>query len=146
MTPLSKAAPQHYAKTLSGFIPMSAAAREFHASCRIGKPVELKGRRPRNPDHHRKFFALLGLVAENNEQFSGPEDVLVAVKAATGHGRWLKLEGATREVFMPDSISFSAMSQDEFNAFYEAAVAAVIRWWLPVGREDLEEAINAFAA
>lgn len=142
----SKSAPAHYTKTLSGFIPVSAAAREFHAGCKVGKEVELKGRRPRNPQHHRKLFALLGIVAENNEQFSGPDDVLVAIKAATGHGRWLKLDGATREVFMPDSIAFDAMDQQEFETFYTAAVAAVKRWWLPVGDEELEEAINAFAA
>lgn len=143
---MSKIAPHHFTKTAAGFIPKSNAAREFHAKTRLGATVELKARRPRNPQHHRKLFALLGLVADNNEQFRGPEDVLVAIKAATGHGRWLKLEGATREVFMPESIAFDAMSQDEFEPFYEQAVAAVRRWWLPVGNDELEEAINAFAA
>ncbi|QPQ55558.1 DUF1367 family protein [Allosphingosinicella flava] len=143
---MSKIAPHHFVKTAAGFIPKSNAAREFHAKTRLGATVELKARRPRNHQHHRKLFALLGLVADNNEQFSGPEDVLVAIKAATGHGRWLKLEGATREVFMPESIAFDAMSQDEFEPFYEQAVAAVRRWWLPVGNDELEEAINAFAA
>ena len=143
---MSKLAPAHYLKTLSGFIPVSAAAREFHAKCKVGKAVELKGRRPRNPQHHRKLFALLGIVADNNEQFSGPEDVLVAIKAATGHGRWLKLEGATREVFMPDSIAFDAMDQAEFEQFYAAAVAAVRRWWLPVDDAELAEAVEGFNA
>lgn len=139
-------APEHYRKTLSGFEPVSQAAREFHAKTKLGKVVELQGRRPRNPDHHRKFFALLSLVADNNEQFSGPEDVLVAVKAALGRGRWLELEGATKPIFMPDSISFSAMSQNEFEAFYDAAVAAIKRWWLPVNDDELREAVEAFAA
>lgn len=143
---MSKIAPAHYVKTLSGFIPVSAAAREFHAKSKVGQTVELKGRRPRNPQHHRKLFALLGIVADNNEQFSGPEDVLVAIKAALGHGRWLKLEGATREVFMPDSIAFDAMDQTAFEEFYDAAVAAVRRWWLPVGDAELAEAIEGFNA
>jgi hypothetical protein len=143
---MSKIAPHHLVKTMAGWIPKSSAAREFHAKTKLGQIVEMKARRPRNTQHHRKLFALLSLVAENNEQFSGPEDVLIAVKAATGHGRWLKLEGATREVFMPDSIDFSAMDQAAFEPFYDAAVAAVKRWWLPVDNDELEEAINAFAA
>lgn len=143
---MTRLAPHHYTKTLSGFIPVSAAAREFHAGCKIGKPVELRGRRPRNPQHHKKLFALLGIVADNNEQFSGPEDVLVAIKAALGHGRWLKLEGATREVFMPDSIAFDAMDQAAFETFYEAAVSAVKRWWLDVDDAELAEAVEGFSA
>ena len=143
---MSKVAPHHVCKTMAGWVPKSNAAREFHAKTKLGQIVEMKARRPRNTQHHRKLFALLSLVAENNEQFSGPEDVLIAVKAATGHGRWLKLEGATREVFMPDSIDFASMSQDEFEPFYDAAVAAVRRWWLNVEDHELQEAVEAFAA
>jgi hypothetical protein len=58
----------------------------------------------------------------------------------------MKVEGATRELFYPDSIAFDAMPQAEFAEFYEKAVAAVIRWWLPVGDEELKEAVDAFAA
>lgn len=72
--------------------------------------------------------------------------MLLAIKAATGHGRWIKLDGATREIFAPDSISFSAMGQREFEAFYEAALSAVRRWWLPANDIDLREAVEAFAA
>lgn len=139
-------APQHYIKTLTGFQPVSEAARQFHARTKMGKPIELKGRRPRNPQHHAKFFALLGIVADNCEQFAGPEDVLVAVKAALGRGRWLELQGASRPIFMPDSISFSSMGQDEFEAFYDSAVAAIKRFWLPVNDDELREAVEAFAA
>lgn len=139
-------APLHFQKTLSGFIPVSAAARDFHAKCKMGKAIELKGRRPRNPAHHRKLFALLSIVADNVEGFTSADDVLIAVKAATGHGRWVLLPGATKEVFIPESISFSGMAQDEFETFYEAAVAAVKRWWLPVTDAELREAIEEFSA
>jgi hypothetical protein len=142
----TKSAPHHFRRTMTGFAPVSAAARDFYGSTKLDQIVELKVRRPRNPGHHRKLFALLGLVADNCEQFAGPYDVLVAVKAALGRGRWLKLDGASREIFMPDSISFSAMSQADFEPFYEAAIAAVLRWWMPVGDEALRAAIAEFAA
>jgi len=143
---MAKSAPHHCVKTLQGWQPVSVAAREFWAKTKLGQVVEIKARRPRNPGHHRKFFALLGIVADNCEQFSGPDDVLVAIKAATGHGRWLSLAGASRPIFMPESIAFDAMSQDEFEAFCDVALAAVRRWWLPVDDADLRAAIEEFAA
>jgi hypothetical protein len=139
-------APQHYVKTAAGFVPKSAAARAFHASTKLGQTIELKARRPRNPQHHRKLFALLNILVDNTEHFANTEDALLAVKAATGLGRWVRVEGASRELFYPDSIAFDAMPQAEFADFYERAVAAVIRWWLPVNDAELREAIEAFAA
>ena len=137
----------HSQKTVSGFVPVSRAARDFHAKTKLGKTVELRGRRPRNPGHHRKLFALLGLLADNREEFANTEDALLGLKAVLGHGKWKKLHPmAEREVFVPDSIAFENMAQDEFEAFYELAIAAVRRWWLPVNDDDLREAIEAFAA
>lgn len=143
---MHKSAPHHVIKTVTGWQPKSEAARQFHAKTKLGQTVEMRAKRPRNPQHHRKLFALLGIVAENCEQFTGPDDVLVAVKAATGHGRWLELQGASRPIFMPDSINFASMDQTEFESFYDLAVAAVQRWWLPVNDDELREAVNGFAA
>lgn len=139
-------APVHYRKTLDGFQPISNAAREFHAKTKLGQVIEMKCRRPRNPAHHRKLFALLGLLTDNTEDFTNTEDALTAIKAATGHGRWVQIGKAQRELFMPDSIAFDAMPQDEFEAFYDRAIAAVIRFWLPTSETELREAVEAFAA
>lgn len=140
-------APVHYRKTLTGFEPVSNAAREFHAKTKLEQVVELKQRRPRNPGHHRKMFALLGIVADNCEEFASAEDALLGVKAVLGRGTWKLLHPkAEREVFIPESISFAAMGQDEFDEFYKAAVAAIQRWWLPVNDDELAEAVAAFAA
>lgn len=141
-----RSAPLHYQKTLSGFVPMSNAAREFHSKTKVGQTVELKGRRPRNPRHHAKLFALLGLVVDNTELFANTDDALVGLKAITGLGRWEQIKGTSKEIFYPDSIAFDAMGQDEFETFYDAALAAVRRWWLPVNDNELREAIEAFAA
>lgn len=144
---MAKLAPSHFRKTLSGFEPVSAEARDFHAKTKLGQVVQLTGRRPRNAGHHRKFFALLGVLVDNTEQFASVEDALIAVKAALGHGRWVKAHPrAEREIFIPDSIDFASMSQDDFEPFYEAAIAAIIRWWLPVAANDLREAVEQFAA
>ena len=140
-------APQHYVKTAAGFVPKSQAARDFHAKAKLGQTVELRGRKPRNPGHHRKLFALLNLMVDNTEQFSNTKDALIGLKAVLGHGEWKRLHPkAEREIFIPNSIAYENMAQDEFNEFYDAAIAAVIRWWLPVNDNDLREAVEAFAA
>lgn len=144
---MHKVAPEHYRKTLSGFEPISASARDFHAKTKFGQTVQLVGRRPRNPGHHRKFFALLGVLVDNTEIFGSTEDALIAVKAALGHGRWVRAHPkAEREIFIPESIDFAAMGQDDFEQFYDLAVAAIRRWWLPVDNEDLQHAVAEFAA
>lgn len=142
----SRFAPHHYRKTVQGFQPVSAAAREFHAKTAIGKTIELKGRRPRNPAHHRKLFALIGLVVDNTDLFASTDDALTGLKAVMGRGRWERIKGTTKDIFYPESIAFDAMSQDEFEPFYDEAIAAVRRWWLPVADNDLREAVEAFAA
>lgn len=141
-----RAAPSHFRKTIAGFEPVSNAAREFHAKTKLGQTVEMKGRRPRNPRHHAKLFALLGIIVDNTELFANTDDALVGLKAVMGRGRWQRIEGTTKDIFYPESISFDAMGQDEFEGFYDAAVAAVRRWWLPVAANDLREAVEAFAA
>ena len=138
--------PLHYTKTASGFVPKSQAARDFHAKSKLGQTVELKSRRPRNPRHSAKLFALLSLVVDNTELFANTDDALVGLKAVMGHGRWERIKGTSKDLFYPSSIAFDAMGQDDFATFYDAAVAAVIRWWLPVAANDIHEAVREFAA
>ena len=138
--------PSHFRKTASGFQPISQYAREFHSKTKLGQVVEMRCRRPRSPGHHRKLFALLNILVENTEDFTSTEDALTAIKAATGHGRWVKIGKAQRELFIPESISFDAMCQSDFNSFYDRAIAAVLRFWLSgVEEPELREAIEGFA-
>ena len=141
------AAPQHCRKTIAGWEPVSEAARQFHGKTKLGQTVDLRGRRPRNPGHHRKLFALLNLLVDNTEEFMSTKDALLGLKAALGHGEWRRLhKRSEREIFIPNSIAYENMGQEDFQEFYDAAVAAVIRWWIPVPANDLREAVEAFAA
>lgn len=140
-----KLAPCQYRKTLTGFEPVTEAAREWHGKTKLGQVVELKGRRPRNPGHHRKLFALLNILVENTDSFANTDHALLAIKAATGHGGWSKPHpNAKRELFYPDSIAFDSMGQDEFSVFYDQSIDAVIKFWLPVDKAELRQAIEEF--
>ena len=106
-----------------------------------GTVLRLKWTRPRNIRHHRKLFVLLQLVVDATDHFSSKETLLDSLKVATGHYRNWKVGG--REYLQPTSISFSAMDQDAFEAFYSSAVDMIVNYILPgIDREDLERDVN----
>lgn len=122
-------------KGLRGATPADQEAwAKFRRRLETMKPgtwVRMEWARPRHGKHHRKFFALLNLVAENSETYDTTEKALVAVKLVTGHCDPV-IHPETGELLqIPRSISYDAMDQDEFDRFYEAAIDGVLRHILP---------------
>lgn len=98
--------------------PADFAADEFMAAIPDGKEVTVIVRRPRSAIHHRWFFALLRKVCENTGLWASEEELLSALKLATGHcDRQMTLDGSV--YLVPKSIAFSSLSEDEFNIFKE---------------------------
>ncbi|MFZ0270961.1 MAG: DUF1367 family protein [Acidobacteriaceae bacterium] len=99
-------------------------------------------RRPRNPKHHRKLWALLSVVFENQTGFATKDDLLGAIKIATG----LFDTGMTIDripYVIPKSISFTAMDQARFEQWYEKAIDVILTKILPLmNRNDLEIQIH----
>ena len=106
-----------------------------------GAMVSVRLKRVRSIKHHRKFFALISAVHEAQDQFVTQEALLDAIKVHLGHYVAGKIGDQT--VFLPKSISFDAMGQDEFNAFYDRAMQAISEHILPgVERADLRKHIH----
>jgi hypothetical protein len=96
-----------------------------------GKWLRFEWSSPRNGKHHRKMFALLQLVAENSEVYDTPKKALVAVKLAAGFFDPV-VDPRTGEIVpVPQSISYDAMGQEDFEQFYGAALDGVLRVILP---------------
>lgn len=86
---------------------------------------------PRNGKHHRKLFALLQLIAENSEVYDTPTKALVAVKLCAGYFD-LMADPTTGEITkVPQSISYEAMGQEDFDMFYSRALDGVLQHILP---------------
>lgn len=101
-------------------IPSDFAAEEMLAGLKDGQEILVTVRRPRSPQHHRFFFALLRKVVENTDDFQSEEELLDALKLATGHTeRRLTLDG--KAYLAPRSISFAAMGEDAFRRFRKRA-------------------------
>lgn len=91
-----------------------------------GKWIRIEWSSPRNPAHHRKFFALLELIKENSETYNTVEKALIAVKLATGHFDLLAHPETGEIIQIPKSIAFENMEQEAFDKFYSAAIDAVL--------------------
>lgn len=137
-------------KTEKGLRGATSADHEAWTKFRRGlermKPgtwLRMEWARPRHGKHHRKFFALLQLVADNSEVYDTAEKALVAVKLVTGHFD-LMVHPETGEILqIPRSISYDSMEQGEFDAFYSAAIDAVLRHILPtMDRERADQLMD----
>lgn len=96
-----------------------------------GTWLRMEWARPRHGKHHRKFFALLQLVAENSETYDTTEKALVAVKLVTGYCSPVIHPETGELIQVPLSIAYDSMDQDEFDRFYSGAIDGVLRHILP---------------
>ena len=95
--------------------------------------------RPRSIPHHRLYFAVLKLVAENADDPSlqSVDNLHSIVKLKTGCVQIVRLpNGQIYQV--PGSIKFHKMDQAEFNVFFDMAMSVIILDIMPgVVKDDL---------
>ncbi len=127
--------------------PADAQAEEAFRSIPNGETVRIEVTRPsrRSLQHHRLFFALLNIVAEQLDWTA--DQCLTWTKLAVGHFDSV-LDRAGNAYYIPKSISFGRMTQDEFRVFFDRAVTAILDRLLPPGtpRADLVAEIEERAA
>jgi len=130
-----------FRRTLEGFIPADKEAGDWHYKTKLGALVELKGTRPRNPQHMRKFFALMNIVVDNSDDYDTVEQFRFVLMATLQRGKWIEVPHATRAMFIPESISFKSMKQDDFDRLYNDAIDAILKHFVPMDRQDLHDMI-----
>ena len=90
--------------------------------------------------HHRKFFALLNVVFENQEKYESVEQLLTIFKIGTGHYETMVMKDGV--AYIPKSIAFQKMDQDEFSVFWDKCIKLIVTRILPgITKEDLEREI-----
>lgn len=116
--------PQPYA-----LIPSDDRAAEVLAKIPLGEDVAVQIKRGRSLQQHRLLWAILSHVAESS-QWDTPERLLVALKIRLGKYDLMQLPNG-KVVPVPDSISFSAMSQDAFQHFFDDVLRLICSEVLP---------------
>jgi hypothetical protein len=99
------------------FVPADFVAQEWMRDLvKDGGEIILTGRKPRNPKHHRWFFAMLRIVCRATGRWEDEDELLDALKLAVGHVR--SVETLAGEIIrLPRSIAFAALGQDAFARF-----------------------------
>ena len=106
-----------------------------------GVIYEVNIKKPRNLMFHRKFFALINLVFENQETFDNSEDLryYLIMKA----GFYKKVKTPTGEMFIPKSLKFDKMDNVEFEEVYNGVIK-VIEKELLITKQDILENIQEY--
>ena len=129
-------------KNLGALRPVDEAGEEIMRHVGQGEIVAVEMKRPRNVAHHRRFFAMLSIILENQDYYKSVEDILDLCKLATGHCRTVRTRQG--DVRIPESISFAEMDQDAFNSFYDRACAWVVQDVIPgLQRKHLDAEVEA---
>lgn len=125
-------------KHLGSLRPADAAGEEALRKLGQGQLVEIELRRPRNVRFHRMYWALVTLVWEqlDEERYPTAEDLHAAIKIAAGLRTRIELPDGTLG-FIPGSIAFHKMSEDDFAAFFDRVCGLVAKYFLP-GVTDAE--------
>ncbi len=128
-------------KTNNGtFIPAYDSDHEAAKKIKSGEMVKGSITRPRNVGFHKKFFALLNLGFQNQEQYEDFESfrAVVIMKA----GFYTKIATDRGAVYLPKSISFAKMDETEFEQVYDKVLDVIIAV-IGVTKEDVEiEIVN----
>lgn len=108
-------------KKLGALRPATPDDAEIMAMLPEGQPVKLTATiRTRSSKHHRWFFGLLGVVAEATSTHI--DQIVHMVKIGIGHCDLLIMPKSGEVVYMPRSISFTKMDQQQFNDFADKSV------------------------
>ena len=104
--------------------------------------VKIQISRPRNYRFHCKFFAMLGIILANQVHYQTTDELLNVCKLRIGHVVVVKTPSG--EERWPKSISFAAMDESQFSAFYNRAVDWMLSEVIPgLQRQHLDAEVEA---
>jgi len=108
----------------------------------LNEPIEFEFTKKRNLKFHKKFFALLNMVYENQEQYNNIEHLRKDLTISAGYyDLRFNIEGV--EVKEAKSISFAKMDDTEFSEFYNRIVDVVVKW-LGIDKQEIIENIEQY--
>ncbi len=127
-------------KTMGGLKPLYDSDLELYKKIPFDVSLEFEVKLARNAQFHRKYFAMLGIAFENQEQFKSFEMFRKAVQIEAGFfDRVQRLHG--EEQIESKSISFSKMDQVQFDSLYVAVIDTIIDYF-KFPRKGFEEEID----
>ena len=116
-------------KTLSGVFKL-AFDSDFEKAKKIplNEPFIVTYVKKRNAKFHRKFFALINMVYQNQERYNNYDELRKHLTIASGYFNLTHdLDGVEQKE--AKSISFASMDETEFSDLYNAVIDTIIRYF-----------------
>jgi hypothetical protein len=110
----------------SDFSLVCAYDSDFEKFKKLSKEelLEVTIKTNRNLGHHRKFFALMNLVFQNQEHFDDLTSLRYYITMKCGF--FDSVTTKTGTAFLPKSIAFESMTQEEFAELYDKALDVIL--------------------
>lgn len=106
-------------------VPCHNSDWEMAKKLKPNKEYQVEIKRPRNIKFHRKFFALINMVFENQERYKNSEKLREALIIEAGYyDEWFDLQGVQH--IDAKSISFAKMNEDEFSELYNRVIDVIV--------------------
>ncbi len=106
-------------------LPADEPSQVEFEKLRVHSAYKCDLKKARNPDHHRKGFAIINLIFDSQERYLTMEAMLTELKLLTGwYTEHVRFNGEL--VYIPKSISFADMDQLEFETFYDRVLDLAI--------------------
>ncbi len=109
----------------NSFLPSHNSDYDALKKIKVGATVSCEIKQPRNVGFHRKFFALMNMVFENQEVFTSIDFMRKELTKAAGYyDEYLNHKGV--KCYEAKSISFGNMKQDEFESLYNSFLDVIV--------------------
>lgn len=118
-----------FRKQFASLVPDNDVARDFLKTMKHGDVCFVDASRPRSLAHHRKYWAMINLVFDNQEHYTSAYEVHTAIKFGIGHTKKIKTPRGMFEI--PLDTDFGAMDQVQFLDYWNRAVDYVAQKIIP---------------
>lgn len=93
---------------------------------KVNEEYQCEIKRPRNIKFHRKFFALINMLFDNQEIYNNADDLRGDLIVEAGFYRVVTdFKGVEKK--KPKSIKFSSMDEDEFSDLYNRVLDVIVQ-------------------
>ena len=115
-------------KTQNGFFPAYDSDFELSKKIKLNEIYEYEFKQPRNLKFHRKFFALINMVFQNQEQYTNIEHLRKDLIIESGNYE-LRHDLNGVEIREAKSISFAQMDEIQFSELYNSVVDVIVKYF-----------------
>lgn len=124
-------------RTLSGFKPAYDSDIELSKKIKLNEIYTYEFKKERNYNFHKKFFALVKLVFDNQEQYTNFEHLRKDLIIESGNYD-LRYDLLGVEIREAKSISFAQMDEIQFSELYSSVIDVIVKYF----HFDKEEIID----